>query len=87
MLVLSYTHTHTHVHTMLNLTVNSFLSPSGLAFPKLTQEQQQVTLGWFLAPVHVIPTVKTESVAKQLVLPWNSLKVCPKNMHNKNPKT
>lgn len=39
-----------------------------------------------LALVHVILTVKTDSVAKQLVLPWNSLNVCPKNMHNKKTK-
>lgn len=30
-----------------------------------------------LAPVHLIPAVKPECVAKQLVLPWNALKVCP----------
>ena len=43
----SHTHTHTRTHTLLNLTVNSFLPASGLAFPKLTQEQEQVTLSWF----------------------------------------
>lgn len=34
-----------------------------------------------MALVHVIPAVKTECAAKRLVLPSNSLRVCPKNMH------
>lgn len=38
-------HTQTHTHMQSNLMVNSFLPPSGLAFPKLTQELQQVGFG------------------------------------------
>lgn len=38
---LTQTHKHTRTHTELNLSVNSFLSSAGIAFPKLTPEQQQ----------------------------------------------
>lgn len=44
-------------HIFLNLTVNSFLPPWSLAFPKLTQGSRAGNTQLFLAPVHVILTV------------------------------
>lgn len=44
-------------HISLNLTVNSFLPPRSLAFPKLTQGSGAGNTQLLLAPVHVILTV------------------------------